>query len=124
LKVIKDGKERAVCPVKHAVVCGIMEIEDAAEKAAKGIMTLYDAMFEIADRDKLPEDHLMRIKATELKEVVEGKEMPTPKRLLGAWARARRAYCDYTGTPLVDPAAVETGARLMTFLSEFSKGKK
>jgi hypothetical protein len=87
-------------------------------------MTLYDDMFEIADRDKLSDDHPLRIKAVELKEVVEGKEMPTPKRLLGAWARARRAYCDYTGTSLVDSVAVETGARLMTFLSEFSKGKK
>jgi hypothetical protein len=87
-------------------------------------MTLYDEMFEIADRDKLSEDHPMRIKAAELKEVVEGKEMPTPKRLLGRWARARKAYCDYTGTPLVDPAAVETGARLMTFLSGIQQERK
>jgi hypothetical protein len=78
-------------------------------------MILYDEMFEIADRDKLHGDHPMRIKATELKEVVEGKEGLTPKRLLGAWARARRAYCDYTGVPLVDPATVETGARLVKF---------
>jgi hypothetical protein len=87
-------------------------------------MVLHDEMFAIADRDKLSDDHPIRIKATELKEVVEGKEMPTPKRLLGAWARARRAYCDYTGMPLVDPAAVETGARLMEFLSGFSEGRK
>ena len=87
-------------------------------------MSLYDEMFEIADRNKLSDDHQMRIRATELKEVVEGKEMPTPKRLLGAWARARRAYCDYTGMPLVDPAAVETGARLMKFLSGYSEGRK
>jgi hypothetical protein len=73
-------------------------------------MTLYDEMFEIADRDKLSEDHPMRIKATE-------------KRLLGAWARARRAYCDYTGTPLVDSAAVETGARLIKLLSDIKQGE-
>jgi hypothetical protein len=86
-------------------------------------MALYDEMLEITDRDKLPDDHPMRIRATELKEVVEGKEAPSPKCLLGAWARARRAYCDYTGTPLVDSAAVETGARLMTFLSDIKKGE-
>jgi hypothetical protein len=86
-------------------------------------MALYDEMFEIADRDKLPGDHPMRIKAAELKEAVGGKEMPTPKHLLGAWARARRAYCDYTGTPLVGPAATETVERLVKFLPGFSKGK-
>jgi hypothetical protein len=85
--------------------------------------TLYDEMFEIANRDKLPGDHPMRTRAAELKEVVEGKEMPVPKRLLGAWARARKAYCDYTGTPLVDPAAIEAGTRLVTFLSNFSRQK-
>jgi hypothetical protein len=87
-------------------------------------MVLYDEMLEIADRDKLSEDHPMRVKATKLKEVVEGKEMPTPKRFLGTWARARKAYCDYTGTPLVDPAVVETGARLMKFLSDIKRGNK
>jgi hypothetical protein len=87
----------------------------------KRLVVLYDEMFEIADRDKLPDDHPVRVKAVELKDVVEGREMPTPKHLLGAWARARRAYCDYTGIPLVDPAAVKTGARLMEFLSGFSK---
>jgi hypothetical protein len=80
-------------------------------------MALYDEMFEIADRDKLSEDHAMRIKAAELKKAIEDKDIPTPKRLLGAWARARKAYCNYTGIPLVDPAAVETGARLIKFLS-------
>jgi hypothetical protein len=87
-------------------------------------VALYDEMFEIADRDKLLDDHPMRIKAVELKDAVEGKERPTPKRLLGAWARARRAYCDYTGTSLVDPAAIETGTRLIKFLSGFSTGTK
>jgi hypothetical protein len=87
-------------------------------------MALYDEMFEIADRDKLPDDHPVRVKAVGLKNVVEGKEMPTAKRLLGAWARAKKAYCDYTGTPLVDPAAVETGSRLINFLSEFSKWRE
>jgi hypothetical protein len=86
-------------------------------------MALYNDMFEIANRDNLPSDHPIRIKATELKEV-ESKEMPTPKHLLGSWARARRAYCDYTGTPLVDPAAVETGAMLMTFLSGIKQERK
>ena len=57
---------------------------------------LYDKMLRIADRDNLPEDHLMRVRAIELREV----EIYA-KKLLGAWARARRVYCAYTGEPLI-----------------------
>jgi hypothetical protein len=42
---------------------------------------------------------------------------PTAKQVLGAWARAKKAYCEYTGTPLVDPVVIETGAKLITLLS-------
>jgi hypothetical protein len=51
-----------------------------------------------------------------LKGIFDGK--PTAKQVLGAWARARKAYCEYTGTPLVDPVAIETGARLVKFLGQ------
>jgi len=53
-------------------------------------------MIALADRDKLPADHLMRIRAEELERVSLDARL-----LLGAWARARRVYCDYTGEPLV-----------------------
>jgi hypothetical protein len=79
-------------------------------------MTLYDEMFGIADRDKLPGDPPVRIKAMELKETIDGKETPTPQRFLGAWARAKRAYCDYTGTFLVNSAVTDIGAELVNFL--------
>lgn len=55
-------------------------------------------MVEIADRDKLPENHEMRIKAAEFDKATRGGEA---KKTLGAWARARRVYCDYTGESLV-----------------------
>jgi|LSPZ01.1.fsa_nt_gi hypothetical protein len=79
-------------------------------------MTLYDEMLEIAERDKLPADHILRIRANELKTVFDGDGFPEPKILVGRWARAKRAYSDYTGKPLVDPVVVETGSRLMAFL--------
>ena len=82
-----------------------------------GKIPLFDEMIQIATRDKLASDHPMRIKAMELKKLVEGNGMPEAKPLLGAWARARRAYCEYTKTPLVDEAVIETGAKLIKFLS-------
>ena len=73
-------------------------------------------MIQIADRDNLPEDHTLRVKALELKNVLMSGEFES-KKLLGAWARAKKAYCEYTDEPLVDPAAIETGAKLVALLS-------
>jgi hypothetical protein len=72
-------------------------------------------IIQLADRDNLPKDHPLRIKALELRDVLNGKM--TAEKLLGTWARARRAYCEYTGTPLIDPVAIETGSKLVSFLS-------
>jgi len=79
-------------------------------------MALYDDMLNIAKKDSLPSDHPLWINALELKKLVERGGVPEAKSLLGAWARARKAYCEYTGVPLVDPVAIETGARLISFL--------
>ena len=87
-------------------------------------MALYDDMLKIADKDKLAADHPLRLKAIELKNILEAAELPEPKRLLGAWARARKVYCEYTETPLVDSAVIETGAKLIGFLrGEYNKNE-
>jgi hypothetical protein len=76
--------------------------------------SLYEEMLKLAERDNLPSNHILRIRANELKEIIEGGgEIPTPERLLGRWARAKKAYCEYTGKPLIDPVAIE----LVTFLT-------
>lgn len=60
-------------------------------------------MIERADRDGLPEDHAMRRTAQAFDEISVNYAMgkSTPKSLLGAWARARRCWCNYTGEPIV-----------------------
>jgi hypothetical protein len=78
-------------------------------------------MLKIVVKDGLQSDHPMRINALVLKKLVEGNSVPNPKSLLGAWARARKAYCEYTETPLIDPVVIETGAKLIEFLKGKSK---
>lgn len=52
-----------------------------------------------ADRDGLAPDHPLRVAAEAFNDaVVEGAE---PRKLLGAWARARRLWCEYSGEPLI-----------------------
>lgn len=65
--------------------------------------SLAKQMIERADRDGLPEDHAMRRTAQVFDEISVKYAMgkSTPKGLLGAWARARRCWCNYTGEPLV-----------------------
>lgn len=60
-------------------------------------------MIERADRDGLSEDNAMRRTAQAFDEISVNYAMgkSTPKGLLGAWARARRCWCNYTGEPLV-----------------------
>jgi len=55
-------------------------------------------MIDIADRDNLPADHKMRVVADAFDLAILFAE---PKKLLGAWARARRVYCEYTGETLI-----------------------
>ena len=85
-------------------------------------MSLPDEMIQIADRDRLPDDHPMRIKAIELNGVLAGEA--SAKSVVGAWARARKVYCEYIGEPLVSDVAVETGAKLINALSGISKCTK
>lgn len=68
---------------------------------------LPERMIERADADRLPADHRLRVLAKAL-EAVEtahiqgpGPNEATAKSMLGAWARARRVWCEYTGEPLL-----------------------
>lgn len=62
-------------------------------------------MIERADADQLPHDHVMRVKAMEFENVCNGyiaePKTHTAKQLLGAWARARNTWCEYTKEPLL-----------------------
>lgn len=55
-------------------------------------------MREIANRDHLGDDHPMRSRANDFDVAVA---LGDAKRILGAWARARRTYSEYTGEPLI-----------------------
>lgn len=63
------------------------------------------AMLARADIDGLPDEHDLRIKANEFNDAAKGffgePQICDMKRFLGCWARARRAWCDYTGEALV-----------------------
>lgn len=65
---------------------------------------LSEKMRAIADRDQLAADHELRTKADEFDQATSGyfaeTQIITPK-FLGAWARARKAYCEYTGEELI-----------------------
>lgn len=63
--------------------------------------TLSERMVRRADRDNLPESHPLRIQAAALEALFQRPEFPEPKQILGAWARARRAWCNYTGEDLL-----------------------
>lgn len=61
-----------------------------------------------ADKDGLPPDHVLRVRARELDEattkLLDGEpdpDMAKAKRSLGCWARARRAWSEYTGESLL-----------------------
>jgi hypothetical protein len=66
---------------------------------------LAQKMFALCERDNLPPDHALRVRAEEFDEATKGyvavpQTVPVAK-FMGAWARARRAWCAYTGEPLV-----------------------
>lgn len=66
---------------------------------------LAKAMIARADQDGLPADHPMRVKAEEFDAVAIGYyDVPQThdvKQFMGAWARARRAWSEYSGEPLI-----------------------
>lgn len=66
---------------------------------------LAEKMTARANTDHLPEDHDLRIRATAFEHAAEGyfsnPQAVDVRKFMGCWARARRAWCDYTGEPLV-----------------------
>lgn len=60
---------------------------------------LYEKMIARADLDDLPLDHPLRQRAYSLQKAVE--EYKDAPQIIGAWARARRAWCEYTGEALI-----------------------
>lgn len=56
-----------------------------------------------ADDDNLDHDHPLRVLADEFDEAASrfAAEQCTVRQFMGAWARARTAWCEYTGVPLV-----------------------
>jgi len=70
--------------------------------------SLPERMVERADKDNLPADHPLRIRAKELEgaiEVYPRHHIPKSSMALhffiGAWARARKVWCEYTGEELI-----------------------
>jgi hypothetical protein len=85
-------------------------------------MTIYEEMLAVADKNNLPENHILRIRANELKNVIESPgDFPSPKVFLGKYARAKIAFSEYTGKPLIEPSTAEAGTRLITFLSSMKE---
>ena len=83
------------CPNCHAYIPPIAVPTDFEPSLAKRMAVR-------ADRDGLPIGHLMRIRAAELEAKLDC-EAPgwTAQNMIGAWARARRVWCDYTGEPML-----------------------
>jgi hypothetical protein len=62
-------------------------------------------MLERADRDNLPADHELRVKARAFVDARAGyfgsPQTVTVAQFMGAWARARKCWCAYTGEALL-----------------------
>lgn len=66
---------------------------------------LANKMLKLAEIDKLPDSHPIRVRAIELDEATTGfcsdPQTCDVRRFMGCWARARRAWSDYTGEPII-----------------------
>jgi hypothetical protein len=66
---------------------------------------LGDRMRRRAEADGLPADHELRRRAEAFDNATAGyygePQTITTQQFLGAWARARKAWCAYTGEPLI-----------------------
>lgn len=66
---------------------------------------LSERMIAKANAENLPADHPLRVLAAKFNEAAEGfygtPQTKDVKQFLGAYARARRAWCDATGEALV-----------------------
>ena len=62
-------------------------------------------MLDMANADELPTEHELRTKAVAFDAAAKGfygdPQTCDVKSMLGCYARARRAWCDYTGEDLV-----------------------
>ena len=69
------------------------------------MLPLVEKMLARADHDALPSDHPLRELALNLEQAASGffAEPQTVKvaQFVGCWARARRAWCEYSGEPLI-----------------------
>ena len=68
-------------------------------------ITLSEAMIALADGYGLPDHHKMRVLARQFNDATDGYYADPPthtqKRFIGAWTRARKAWCEFTGDPLI-----------------------
>ena len=59
-----------------------------------------------ADKDNLPADHLLRTLADrfdlDLNGYMAKERICTPGQFLASWAKARKAWCAYSGEALID----------------------
>lgn len=66
---------------------------------------LGEKMRKRADADGLPDDHELRVLADKFDGAADGfyaeQQTVTAPAFMGAYARARRAWCAYSGEPLV-----------------------
>ncbi|MBF4302218.1 hypothetical protein EAY56_26365 [Vibrio anguillarum] len=66
---------------------------------------LADKMMQVAKRDRLPDDHDLVVKEKEFEQATIGyvsePQTCSVRKLLGCWARAKKAYSQYTGTPIL-----------------------
>lgn len=60
------------------------------------VRAIWTRMIERADEDELPKTHPLRLRAAEFRESIENPDI-TARTMLGRYARAHRAWCDYTG---------------------------
>lgn len=62
-------------------------------------------MLAVANRDNLPQEHILRTLAEDFECAVKGffgePKTCDVKKFMGCWARARKAWCEYTGEPLI-----------------------
>jgi hypothetical protein len=62
-------------------------------------------MRERADIDDLPDEHELRMRADAFDRATQGyysvPQKATPAQFTGAWARARRVWCAYSGEKLI-----------------------
>lgn len=66
---------------------------------------LSNRMIDRADLDNLPADHDLRLKAAQFDMAAAGfyaeAKTCSVEKFMGCWARARRAWSEYTGEPLI-----------------------